>query len=77
MKKVLITILSLMIMSSGYTKGNKAKCGKKYTEISCKNIKKAKRTHFCWKNGKISKKKKHNICMKEKKVKKVKKVSKS
>ena len=77
MKKVIIALSTVLLTQATFA-SNEFKCGKKYSAVSCSEVKNAKRTHLCLKHPKkLTEAKKVKWCKKVKKsMKKTKKVSK-
>jgi hypothetical protein len=71
MNKILLLAISLLLSTASFSAEKEYKCRKKYSKISCSEIKDAKRESFCWK-GKITDKKKDKICKKAKNKKRLK-----
>ncbi len=77
MKVLLITALMLTAVTPAFA-AKKLNCGKKYVEVSCKEIKDSKRDYFCWKSSKkLTTEKTEKICKLEKSKKKSKKSKKA
>lgn len=76
-KLTIIVMIFLMMIGSTFAKGvakGASKCSGGTKEVSCKGVTKSQRAKFCWK-GKVTKKKKEQIC-KTKKMSKKKRKSK-
>ena len=67
MKKLIVMTLVFSIFSNIHA-SEKQNCRSGYTEVSCKNVKEAKRDYFCTKKE-VSEKRKLKLCSKAKKRK--------
>lgn len=68
MKKFLILICLALFPAAGYSQGKKS-CRDGFEQVSCSEVKGAKRKNFCWK-GKLTEEKKSKFCKSSKLAKK-------